>query len=41
MQVVNVLRLYYIYMSPSGYTMYCGKTMNILLPEMGGEIEND
>ena len=30
----------HIYMSPFGYTMYCGKTMNTLLPVMEGEIEN-
>ena len=38
-QVVNVSRWYYIFMSPFGYTMYCGKTMNTLLPVKAGEIE--
>ena len=28
-----------IYMSPFGYTMYCRKTMNTLLPVMEGEID--
>ena len=27
-----------IYMSPFGCTMYCGKTMNTLLPVMEGEL---
>ena len=39
-QVVNVSREYYIFMSQFGYTMFCGKTMNTLLTVTVGEIEN-
>ena len=39
-QIVNVSRQFYIFMSPFGYTMYRWKTMNILLPVTAGEIEN-
>ena len=40
LRIVNVSRLFYIFMSPFGYTMYHGKTMNTLLPVTAGEMEN-